>query len=128
MDTSAIASIITGLLQQYLAKGSATGPGQQPGVMEKLTGLYNLVKGKLGSQPDTTQTMQSFEQAPEQHGGEMQNALSQQLSDDPGFLSQAMGFVQQLKPGAGGSLIEKAGGLVSGLFGKEGEEPGQKAA
>ncbi|MHB9129633.1 MAG: hypothetical protein ACYDBB_00905 [Armatimonadota bacterium] len=133
MDTSSVASMITQVLRTYLTNSSqlsSLAGGQQGGMVEKARGLFDLVKNKLGGQPESARTLQAFEQAPDQHAGEMQNTLTQHLSSDPGFMSQATDYLQQIQPGAaGGSMTEKAGGMISGLFGgKKEEEPGEEAA
>lgn len=138
MDISSIASMITTVLQQHLAQRSQ-GSGQS-----MTQGLFTLVKNKLSGQPDSATTMQNFEQNPQQHAGDMQNALTQHLSKDPGFLSQATSHLHQISPGGIGSagegagegeggtgkesLTEKAGGILSDLLGGKKEDRGDKAA
>ena len=138
MDISSLASMITEVLQRYLLnkpQSSAAASGQQGGMAEQAQGLWALVKTKLGGQPESAQTLQAFEQAPAQQAGALQGVLAQQLSRDPGFLAQATEHVQRLMPGAGerggaaaDSLVDKAKGAISDLFGGKKDEPGEKAA
>jgi hypothetical protein len=100
--------------------------------------LYALVKNQLGGHPESAKTLQAFEQAPEQHAGALQGALTQHLAGNPGFLAQVTDHLQQIMPGAAGaegagdmakgSLVEKAEGVIADLFGGKKEEPGEKAA
>ena len=125
MDISSMASKMTDMLKQYLAQHSqAYAPsaeqGQQP---DKLQELYALVKNKLSGQPESATTLQAFEQAPEQHADALQGALAQHLSNDPGFLAQVADHLKKFMPGAADeSLLDKAKGEITDLFGGKGEK------
>jgi len=120
-----MASMITQVLQQYLTKNPqsaapAMGQGQQP---DKVQELYALVKSKLSGQPESAGTLQAFEQAPEQHANALQGVLTQHLSNDPGFLAQVADHLKKFMPGAEGeSLLDKAKGEITDLFGGKGEK------
>ncbi|HOF89672.1 MAG TPA: hypothetical protein PLZ36_16445 [Armatimonadota bacterium] len=138
MDISALAVMMTEVLQRYLMKtpqSSAASAGQQSGMAEQAKGLFELVQAKLSGEPESAQTLRAFEQAPAQQAGALQGVLTQRLSRDPGFLAQATEHVRRLMPGAGerigaagDSPVEKAKGAIADLFGGQTDGPEEKAA
>ncbi|HEY3415463.1 MAG TPA: hypothetical protein VGM23_01150, partial [Armatimonadota bacterium] len=102
-NTSSLASMVTDLLHRYLTQqdpqafAQSVGHPQPEQVTQQAQGLWQTVRERLGQQPESSETVQHFEQDPEQHHGQMQGVLEQHLSRDPGFLNQVLGYLQQMR-------------------------------